>query len=454
MIFLAIEPKAYPTKTVIEDLMSRDGHATSEDWSPFEGQKAEFERQFQGYAKSVLDLRSFLKLKRNPDFDPTRYRKQTLEDYAGDSTDAANYFRWVCTGYKVDTDGEYIQRKGVSYQPMVEDGESGAIVSMSDLEVTFEEEPDLDNQQLFDKLTYIVKWLWNRSMKDHVHYVSFAIVYHRICEESNNDTIKRHDFKKYADLGKLLRVDRGMIGVFDHDKDQKSNYYLAAIDMLINPSDSELRRMCMSFIETMKELGFSPEKEDPTKYDKEFCESLPCLYVDTESEFRRGEAYIKQIMNAGEFDFSNQNRYFNISVYEISYRAHLRAIYGDITNFIRDTGEETVDWKEQAFTIIKQSLKCNDEMAMQILDKLEISDGYVAMKGTGNPVKFNADDRNAQLNGVQDFELYLLATGDVVSILINPITRDIQYYYSLTTKGGLGYDYINWRRLQRTDKVQ
>ena len=146
--------------------MCRTGPATIDDWTPFDGQREEFDRQFQGYSRLMLDYKSFLSMKRNSDFNPMKGNnpKPTLEAFAGDSSVAAKYFKDFCTGYKVHPEGEYIQRKGIVYEPMVEDGESGAIVSLSSLDVTIEDEPDLDNQQLFDKLAYVVKWLWNKSV--------------------------------------------------------------------------------------------------------------------------------------------------------------------------------------------------------------------------------------------------------------------------------------------------
>lgn len=452
MVLFCMEPEAYPTKTVIEDLMCRTGPATIDDWTPFDGQREEFDRQFQGYSRLMLDYKSFLSMKRNSDFNPMKGNnpKPTLEAFAGDSSVAAKYFKDFCTGYKVHPEGEYIQRKGVVYEPMVEDGESGAIVSLSSLDITIEDEPDLDNQQLFDKLAYVVKWLWNKSVKEHVHYISFALVYQRLLD-SRERKLTRRSFREHSLNGRLLRVDKGVISKFYHDNDQKSNYYLPAIDMLLNPSDNETRRKCLEYLSLLKELGFDPMKEDPYKYDKEFCEMLPCLYVDTEAEFKRGDAFVQQIMNAGSITVENQNKYFSIEKYETSYKSILRQMYGDISSFIRTDLGDSVDWRAQLVALVMQGYNIPEEVANQMTDYFTNIDGYIADKSTGKLFSVPAKGIAGALAGLYEYTIYLLATGDLVAVLINPITKDIQYYYSLTSEGGFGYEYIDWRRLKRAN---
>ena len=261
-IIIQWQPQEYPTRTIIEDLMMRNGPADENSWSPFDGQAEEFSKQFQGYSRDIFSRKDFLSFGRNKDFDPMSRNpaRQTLEEFPN-STDAANYFKNYCAGYKTHPSGQYITQKGIRFQPNYEDSDTGEVAPISYFEEVIEEAPELDNRQLFDRLTYLVKLIWQASAAYKASLFSFAFAYKDIIDNSNG-TANRHSFKPYSEKGRLLRIKNGELIPFFHDNDQKYSLYTDAMDLFIDKVDKHLYDRCMEFVNILTDLGFDCNRED------------------------------------------------------------------------------------------------------------------------------------------------------------------------------------------------
>lgn len=424
----------------------RSGPATEDSWSPFDGQAEEFARQFSGFSKDIFSKKEFLSLNRNKDFDPMQRRpaRQTLEEFV-DSTEAANYFASYCAGYKTHPSGQYIQTKGIKYQAIYEDSDTGEVAPISHFEENYEEAPELDNRQLFDRLTYLVKLIWYASLNYKASLFSFAFAYKEILDDSSY-SISRRSFKKYADMGRLLRIKNGVLTPFSHEADQKYTIYTDAMDLFINRTDPSVYNTCMEFISIMNDLGFDCAKEDPYAYDAEFCSNIPCLYVDTDNEFMRGAAFFNQIQSGGLFRPDAAN-YHPIAIDKLSSAARLRDISDYFLTNVRADTSDVADWRAQISAIL-MNLGFDDEVVNKMLSSFTIRDGIVSyINGPYVPIK-NKQGLCHELCGILDYEMYLLSTGDMITAFIDITTMQVKAFYSVTRKEKLGYAGIVWQPLE------
>lgn len=450
MITVKWQPKEYPTKSIIEDLMDRTGPAGYDDWTPFEGQRAEFDRQFSGFSRDIYSRIEFLSFTRNPDFNPQKRSNSALflEDFS-DSSDAAAYFSQFCVGYKIDPRKSYIKTKGIKYQAVFEDSETGASDTIASFEETIEEDLNLDSERLFDRLTYLVKLIWIACDKYKANLFSFAFAYYDM-QNRKRGKINRHSFKEYSENGRLFRImNDGSQIIFYHERDQKYTLYTNAMDIFVGRLDPLVYKQCMEFCSILKELGFDPVKEKPEEYTKEFCDSIPCLYVDTSMEFVKGNAFISQIKNAGGAMLP-KGKFFPISVDTNSYIARLHEAKDLLMPVLEsahldDKPEDEVTWQEviDAFLI---GLNVPERNRSLLIKKLSIRDNFVRTD-TGDLLPISGSSAFWELDGCNDYMIYVLDNGDLLTMVINTATYETHTYYSLSRKGNLGYDGIRWSQL-------
>lgn len=449
MITVRWQPEDYPTKSIIEDLMDRTGPAGPEDWTPFEGQRAEFERQFTGYSRDIFSRIEFLSFTRNPDFDPqkranSRFR---LEEFP-DSSDAAAYFSQYCVGYKINPKNSYIQTKGIRFQAIYEDSDTGASDTIASFEETVEDDLNLDKGKLFDRLTYLVKQIWVASVRYKANLFSFAFVYFDMLSK-NVRKINRHSFKEYSENGKLFRIlNDGRQIIFYHERDQKYNLYTDAMDIFILKTDPPTFKHCMEFCSILQELGFDPVKENPAEYTQEFCDSIPCLYVDTSVEFVKGNAFISQIQNAGSAALA-KGVFFPIHRDKSTYIARLheaKDLVLPILECKHIEEEEPVTWQEviDAFLI---GMNIPEAKREGIIKSLVIRDNLVRTSD-GALLPIDGSKVFSELNGCSDYMIYVLDTGDLITMVINSTTFETRTYYSLSRKENLGYGGVKWTSLE------
>lgn len=446
MIKLRWAPPKYPTRTIIEDLMIRSGPATEDSWSPFDGQAEEFARQFSGYSRDIFNKREFLSLNRNKDFDPMQRRppRQTLEEFV-DSADAANYFASYCAGYKTHPSGQYIQTKGIRLQAIYEDFDTGESAPISHFEENFEEAPELDNRQLFDRLTYLVKNIWYASLSYKASLFSFAFAYMDILN-SGVSPISRRAFKKYADQGKLLRIKDNALVPFVHEADQKYVIYTNAMDLFIHRTNPTAYNTCMEFLSILNDLGFDYSRENPYEYNESFCFSIPCLYVDTDSEFMKGAAFVNQIMSGGVFRQDASN-YQQVSVDKLTCAARVREVSDYFLTNIRTDVSNVVDWKAQLNTLLLDWGFAGNVIG-PLMEKFTVRDGIISLDGGSYAAITAKNGACGELCGLTEYDMYLLSTGDLLAIFIDVTTMKIKAYYSITREGRLGYAGVNWQSFE------
>lgn len=460
MVLVRKAPTPYPTKTIIQDLLERRTPAGPDDWTPFDGQLDEFDRQFppNSYKRMWVDTQSFLKSEGHSDFNPKSVRGckySTLEEFP-DSTAAAKYFSNICTGYKKEAKGKYIQRKGTTFEGLVEDEETGNMVYGSDLHVEFEEEElNLNAQQLFDKLTYLVKQIWQESVKYKASLFSFAFAYYKV---RNLVDFSEKSFKAFADAGKLLKLRNNVLSCFSHFEDQKQQYYPAARALFVYKTNPRVFQMCDEFLQILVELGFDPEREDPWRYNAEFCNNMPCMYVETETEFTRGEAFMRQILHD---DIDSEEYFYPIDIVEnFGYVSRIHGLANIVLNGIRTT-EDSEPWERQlAYCILEQigRIPADDKELEQAIMKMMpaikestcIRDGIVYDKNKGVP--YVVDGRLLGL-GMKQFRFYILSSGDLIAMFMNKITLEVRSLYAIMQKGDLGNGRAKWNRLDGSEVV-
>ncbi len=75
--------------------------------------------------------------------------------------------------------------------------------------------------------------------------------------------------------------------MYDHDKDNKQQFYGNAISAVLNchAYNDTRSKMIRDFIYYFEVLGCVAEEEDPTYYNDEWVRSLVCKYIPTNEEY-------------------------------------------------------------------------------------------------------------------------------------------------------------------------
>ena len=64
--------EVYPNKSIIEDLVTREGEPTVDSYTPFQGKKSTIDSQFSGTQRYNFKLNDFLQYVQSRDLDPSR----------------------------------------------------------------------------------------------------------------------------------------------------------------------------------------------------------------------------------------------------------------------------------------------------------------------------------------------------------------------------------------------
>ena len=186
------------------------------------------------------------------------------------------------------------------------------------------------------------------------------------------------------------------------------------------------------------------------KYTKEFCDNTPCLYVDTEAEFMKGAAFLSQIQNAGGISLSDTSKFFSIGdIDKITYTTRLHEAKELFMSSIRTDVKDIVGWKDTIKALLSD-LGFAEVVADMVVNKLHIQDGFVKQINDNAFPVIESKGRCGKLSGIIDYNLYVLETGDLMAVFLNPATYEIRIYYSLTRKEKLGYAGIVWQHLAVT----
>lgn len=357
--------RPYPSKTIIEDLVTRDGPADENSFTPFEGRKEMLESQFSGRQRNKFKLKEFLSYCSPRDLNPSRVVETkvtgmlveqtgvvgsylTLEDMMEDGIEnpgVAKYLQDLCVGFKKDNTSPY--NRNVEYQTITisnRDGDDGEIEEKMLLTRTdYEEISNEEYENILREIPYLIKSIWSYSKLYKANLFSFMFAYQDIRDKKRKDpTIT--DFADYSTY--LLKSDGTYVRPFSHADDNKYTIYPAVTKIFLQPSRHSAEfDLCAKYLKYLKILGIDYHDEDPMDYNNKFVNSLLCTYVPNNDEYfnkyrdidieimvaLRPENILSVPKSRMYMQSSNRNKVFDYSesAYFISERLKLASKLGD-----------------------------------------------------------------------------------------------------------------------------
>ena len=290
----------YPCKTVIADLLTRNGESTSNSYSPYKGMSYLIDEQFKGIAKEKFNLEEFLDYASDMDLDPKRINVKetvtdgiiedkhnagftTLESIQGQEVYVAEYLTRVLIGYKINSGSPYRQAGFVKYHYDVVD-EDDDLTS----EVEFRTKEDTYDIEVYEEalaeIPYLIKTIFNYGKQINCNMMSFLIAYANITKTKLPEQIAPLDFASYTTI--RIKSNGEFDHVFNHVQDNKGEYYKAAVKFFRDPNKLDpTYKACMKLIEDFKMVGLDIAKENPYEYSVDFVNSMICTYLPTNDEY-------------------------------------------------------------------------------------------------------------------------------------------------------------------------
>lgn len=306
MFYLKDKLYTYPSRSIVEDVITREGPADENSFTPYLGCRHVIQQQF-GRKEGNFNLKEFLLYVSSQDFDPTRVKKnvdELEEDEIGGSLDkelagfttlesvedsmfVEQHIINLIIGYKKNKDSPY-RRDEIKDVEYYRDEESGEMISPAEL-VVKKENVDLDHHiEIQKKFPYLLKVLHNGSIYYGIHLLSFMRAYE--CVKDTKWTP--------ADFGAqgVYKMERsGVIGrKFIHAEDNKvPDYYPFGRKWAAGEYSNDMYyKAGQEFLSICSFLGIDLRTENPLDYDKEYIDSIICTYIANNEEYVENYGYV------------------------------------------------------------------------------------------------------------------------------------------------------------------
>ena len=300
MFYIANKVLTYPCKTVIEDVLSREGVPGEDAFFPISGQYHLIRELLRNNNKDTIDftvqdivrsnVKDFVAEKARPNDDGVDREEETSEitDYYTrmediDEAFVIKYVSDIVKGYRFKRDGA--KSAQIQTFDLWEDEEDG-LVSPADVIEEVEDYSLDDVEDAKKKLPYLLKVLFDGSLKYQGSLLSFVIAAKKL-EKAGvelrprficNADVYRVD--SYGNLTTKFVVEDNTGAIFRKlvswiNGEEEDRYYHAA---------QELIRVCTI-------LGLDLAIEDPTQYTPEVIDSAVCQYIMSNEEYLEEYGY-------------------------------------------------------------------------------------------------------------------------------------------------------------------
>lgn len=298
--------KPYPCKSIIEDLITRDGPADKNSFTPFEGKQSIIKNQFSGSQRHKFRLNDFLEHTKTRDLDPSRIKAsvtsgmlveasnqsagyKTLEDMmpgGKEVQDVEDYIVMLCVGFKKDNTSPF--RKNADYITRTVRNIDGDDDTVEEKFLQNKEEEgaisNVDYEEIIREIPYLIKSIWSYSKQYQANLFTFLFAYQDILKKRGTTKINVTDFMYYPTV--LIKKDGTYVRKFDHSADNKYTIYPKVTKIFICPDDHRVEyNTCMKFLRYLEMLGIDYRDEDPLSYDNDFVNSLLVTYLPTNEEY-------------------------------------------------------------------------------------------------------------------------------------------------------------------------
>lgn len=310
----------YPGRSVIADVISREGAASSESSTPYSGMHGLIADQFK--TNNDVSIQDFLIYVGNQDFDPSSARPAddvTEEDVNNNyfkrelrANEIGDYYVyleeieefWISKFVK-DKLLAYLKYKGgyredktnlmTTYS--VTDKETGEQVNESDLRV----ERDVDIEDFMrakKKLPYLLKMLHRGSILYKGSLLSFIIVRERLYRRTQD----REGFNLYPrnffDVTYKMGSSGKILGAFDADSNKQDTFAQLVSWVKGTDPNNVYYKYYQELMEVLSILEIDITKEDPLMYQGEYMNTIACAYLASNKEYMETEALIdNKILN-------------------------------------------------------------------------------------------------------------------------------------------------------------
>lgn len=301
--------EVYPNKSVIEDIVTRDGPPTADSFTPFTGKRNIIDEQFCSTQRARFKLNDFLQYVQNRDLNPSRVKVskkygmledgakdiagyRTLEDMIIDgqeSPEVVNYLVMMCVGFKKDRESPY--RKGQNeYTRTIKNSDSGEDEETEEKYLLERQDEKISNEEYEEtlrELPYLIKSIWSYSKMYQGNLFSFAFAYADIVERKKGKyDVNIQDFRNYTMY--CINKDGTFKKVFVHGDDNKYTIYPQLTKIFIAPGSYQAEyNLCMKFLNALKVLGIDFHDEDPMQFNNDFMSKLVCTYLPGNEQYLR-----------------------------------------------------------------------------------------------------------------------------------------------------------------------
>lgn len=421
----------YPSKTVLEDLATRSGPATTKNFTPFTGCEDLLMQQFSNSQYDRFNYLDFLADNSSFEFNPYRAKVQAkvdfmetnkletferLEDFVKDGIEnpvVKRWFRDACIGYKKHKASGY----GEQTRTYVSSVSYGSDDSVFDFRETVIANPTDVSQEDIElalrKLPFYIKALWNQSVMFKANLFSFIVAFLGITKYKAANRITPRDFANYETYA--LKGSGEYMRPFDHSMDIRTDKYKNVIRIFERPDlNQEVYGLIKGFLQTCAVLDIDFEKQDTMIFNNEFVERIVCTYLPTTQEYFKYYGEVDyEVMYALKkdnlFTKSKAQIYVdpNSSIIENNERTYFRDLEDKLFILMKDYENKTLADGYVLFGGTEQNAKDLIDHYMQVVLKSTVSVANQLDTDTGMLVQFN--DKPLVLKG-NVFGKYLSST--------------------------------------------
>lgn len=309
--------KPYPSKSILEDVLSREGLPTAESFTPYNGMAKLLRDQLRD-AAGLYSLEEVLAGARDFDVHKARANDDLERDYAAadvtdyykrlediDASYVEQYARNVLIGFNRNTAGKQSIESQLRTYDWMYDEEDDSYVDPTDFqaeEITYSVEDVIEAKH---KLPYLLKQLHEGSLEMGGSLISFIIAVEKAYASGVVNIKPMHVISQ----GAYIMHPNGRLGGKFADGDNSGKVFPRCFAWVCGKSGENniYYKAYKELMDVLDVLGLSITDEDPTRFDGDFIDRLVCTYVASNEEYVSTYGYIdeKILANLGVDELFN-----------------------------------------------------------------------------------------------------------------------------------------------------
>lgn len=304
MIKLREKVSKYPSRTVLEDIITRMGPPTKDSFTPFNGCADIVRSQFCGERQeNKYNELDFIKYYIPYDFTPTKRNVAVQEGLLVDAKKKSSPFStledvvsmnaeeevraWVkdcCIGYKKNSNSSYAAFRNYTMTFQDEDGkgtdEQELLIKYSDSKVKQREK-----EVYLQKLPYYVRLIWNYSIMYKANLFGFIYAWMDITINQRKANPIIRDFNGNY-IYERLKSNGTHHRNFEYSEDVRDTTFRNAIEIFLAPGRHQAEFTAIKeFAKIIKALDIDFANENCMDITKEVVDNLRCTYLPSFKEY-------------------------------------------------------------------------------------------------------------------------------------------------------------------------